>query len=91
MTPEPLGGECAGRIVAIGDSVGDLVVGDHVVGIAEGGGATFATHATTSSSLVRKIPDGIGFAEAATLPFAVHDRRPRAEHARWNSSAARRS
>jgi acyl transferase domain-containing protein/NADPH:quinone reductase-like Zn-dependent oxidoreductase len=65
--PEPLGGECAGRIVAVGEGVSGFTVGDHVVGIAE---ASFATYATTSAALVRTIPDGVSFAEAATLPFA---------------------
>jgi NADPH:quinone reductase-like Zn-dependent oxidoreductase/NAD(P)-dependent dehydrogenase (short-subunit alcohol dehydrogenase family) len=65
--PEPLGGECAGRIVAVGDGVTGLSVGDHVVAIAE---ASFASYVTTSSTLVRPIPEGVGFADAATLPFA---------------------
>jgi acyl transferase domain-containing protein len=64
--PEPLGGECAGRIVAVGEGVRGFAVGDHVVGLAE---ASFATYARTSASLVAKIPDGIDFAEAVTLPF----------------------
>jgi NADPH:quinone reductase-like Zn-dependent oxidoreductase/predicted O-methyltransferase YrrM len=63
---EPLGGECAGRIVAVGEGVHELAIGDHVVGLAE---ASFATYATTDAKLVGKIPDGVGFAEAATLPF----------------------
>ena len=33
--PEPLGGECAGRVVAVGEGVRGLAVGDHVVAIAE--------------------------------------------------------
>ncbi len=64
--PEPLGGECAGRIVAVGEGVQGLSVGDHVVGLAE---ASFATYAIAPAGLVARIPDGIGFAEAATLPF----------------------
>lgn len=65
--PEPLGGECAGRIVAVGEGVTGFAVGDDVVAIAE---ASFASHATTSATLVRRLPAGLGFAEAATLPFA---------------------
>ncbi|MGB0128513.1 MAG: SDR family NAD(P)-dependent oxidoreductase, partial [Rhodocyclaceae bacterium] len=65
--PEPLGGECAGRVVAVGEGVAGLAPGDPVVAIAE---ASFATHATTSAALVRPLPAGVGFAEAATLPFA---------------------
>jgi acyl transferase domain-containing protein/NADPH:quinone reductase-like Zn-dependent oxidoreductase/SAM-dependent methyltransferase len=65
--PEPLGGECAGRIVAIGEGVEGFALGDHVVALAE---ASFATHAVAPAGLVRAIPDGIGFAAAVTLPFA---------------------
>jgi acyl transferase domain-containing protein len=65
--PEPLGGECAGRIVAVGEGVTGFSVGDDVVAIAE---ASFASHATTTAALVRRLPAGLGFAEAATLPFA---------------------
>ncbi len=64
--PEPLGGECAGRVVAVGEGVRGLAVGDHVVGLAE---ASFANYATTDATLVAQIPDGVSFAEAATLPF----------------------
>jgi acyl transferase domain-containing protein/NADPH:quinone reductase-like Zn-dependent oxidoreductase/SAM-dependent methyltransferase len=64
--PEPLGGECAGRIVAVGSGVEGFAPGDHVVALAE---AAFATHAVASARLVRHIPDGIGFAAAVTLPF----------------------
>ncbi|MBK8323387.1 MAG: SDR family NAD(P)-dependent oxidoreductase [Betaproteobacteria bacterium] len=65
--PEPLGGECAGRVVAVGEGVTDLRVGDDVIAIAE---ASFASHAVARASLARRIPAGIGFAQAATLPFA---------------------
>jgi len=64
--PEPLGGECAGRVVAVGAGITELKLGDHVVAIAE---ASLATFATTTAALVRRIPAGIGFADAATLPF----------------------
>jgi NADPH:quinone reductase-like Zn-dependent oxidoreductase len=65
--PEPLGGECAGRVVALGDGVEGLALGDHVVALAN---ASMASHATTSARLVRPIPHGIDFAAAVTLPFA---------------------
>ena len=65
--PEPLGGECAGRIVAVGEGVSGLSVGDHVVALAE---ASFADPRHHFGSLVRAIPDGMDFAGAATLPFA---------------------
>jgi NADPH:quinone reductase-like Zn-dependent oxidoreductase len=65
--PEPLGGECAGRVVAVGEGVSDFAVGDDVVAIAQ---ASFASHVTTTAALVRRLPPGLGFADAATLPFA---------------------
>ena len=65
--PEPLGGECAGRVVAVGEGVRGLAAGDHVVAIAE---ASFGTFTTTDQRHVARIPSGLGFAEAATLPFA---------------------
>jgi len=65
--PEPLGGECAGRVVALGDGVEGVALGDHVVALAN---ASMASHATTSARLVRPIPHGLDFAAAVTLPFA---------------------
>ncbi len=81
--PEPLGGECAGRIVALGEGVTGFELGDHVVALAE---ASFADYATTAASLVRPIPHGIGFAEAVTLPFAFMT----ADHALNGLGAMRR-
>jgi len=45
--PEPLGGECAGRVVALGDGVEGVALGDHVVALAN---ASMASHATTSAT-----------------------------------------
>ena len=64
---EPLGGECAGRVTAIGDDVTSVAVGDDVVAIAA---AAFGTFATADVGHVARLPDGVGFAEASTLPFA---------------------
>jgi acyl transferase domain-containing protein/NADPH:quinone reductase-like Zn-dependent oxidoreductase len=63
---EPLGGECAGRITAVGDGVTDLAVGDAVVAIAE---AALGTYAVADIGHVVPLPEGMTFAEAATLPF----------------------
>ncbi|MEP7311634.1 MAG: beta-ketoacyl synthase N-terminal-like domain-containing protein, partial [Pseudomonadota bacterium] len=65
--PEPLGGECAGRVSAVGEGVEDFVVGDHVVALAE---ACFASHANAHVRQVAAIPGGMSFAAAVTLPFA---------------------
>ncbi len=64
---EPLGGECAGRVVAVGEGVTEFAVGDAVVAIAE---AAFSTFATADAGHVAPLPSGLSFAEAATLPFA---------------------
>jgi NADPH:quinone reductase-like Zn-dependent oxidoreductase/acyl carrier protein len=65
--PPPLGGECAGRIVAVGEGVEDLAVGDEVAAIAP---AAFATYATTDARLAMRIPAETSAAEAAGLPIA---------------------
>ncbi|MFF3444589.1 SDR family NAD(P)-dependent oxidoreductase [Streptosporangium sp. NPDC002721] len=60
-----MGGEAAGVVLEVGPGVEDLRVGDRVVGLAEGGfGPVTVTHAR---ALVR-IPDGISFEQAATIP-----------------------
>ncbi|MEO8900003.1 MAG: SDR family NAD(P)-dependent oxidoreductase [Polyangiaceae bacterium] len=65
--PEPLGGECAGRIVALGPAVSGLAVGDDVVAIAEG---CFASFAIADATNVQPLPPRTSFVEAATVPFA---------------------
>ncbi len=64
----PPGGECAGVIVRVGDSVSGLQAGDRVVAIGSGLMADFAT---LPCDRVWKMPDGINEEEAATLliPF----------------------
>jgi acyl transferase domain-containing protein/NADPH:quinone reductase-like Zn-dependent oxidoreductase len=66
--PEPLGGECAGTIVALGEGVEGFAIGDAVVATGE---ACFATYVTTGAQHVAPLPRGIGYAEGATLPFAL--------------------
>ena len=65
--PEPLGGECVGRIVAVGEGVSSVAVGDDVLAIAEG---CFATYVTADARFVAPLPNGVGHAEAATVPLA---------------------
>jgi acyl transferase domain-containing protein/NADPH:quinone reductase-like Zn-dependent oxidoreductase len=65
--PEPLGGECAGRIVAVGAGVTGLAPGDPVVATAE---ASFATYTVTGARHAARLPAGLSFEQAATLPFA---------------------
>lgn len=62
----PLGGECAGEVVAVGEGVTALSPGDAVVALALG---SFAEYVTVDARLVAPA-DGLTFAEAATIPTA---------------------
>ncbi|MDQ3928332.1 MAG: SDR family NAD(P)-dependent oxidoreductase, partial [Chloroflexota bacterium] len=62
-----LGGECAGDVIAVGEGVEQLKVGDRVVGLAEG---CFSAYVTTRAELVAPYPDQLSPAEAATVPIA---------------------
>ena len=62
----PLGIECAGVVVAVGEGVTDLAVGDEAVGLAA---FSFASHTTTSAAAVVRKPENVGFEEAATIPI----------------------
>ncbi|MFF0264306.1 amino acid adenylation domain-containing protein [Kribbella sp. NPDC004536] len=59
-----LGGECAGRVVAVGAGVVDVSVGDDVIAL---GSHSLSSHMTTSANLVVRKPADITFEEAATL------------------------
>ena len=61
----PLGGECAGRVVAVGEEVEDLQVGDEVLAFALG---AFRSHVTVRRDLVYPKPAGMSFATAASIP-----------------------
>ena len=63
----PLGDECVGTIVAIGESVKGLRVDDQVIAVAAG---SFSTFVTTPADLVILMPDSLGVEEAATIPIA---------------------
>jgi acyl transferase domain-containing protein/acyl carrier protein/ubiquinone/menaquinone biosynthesis C-methylase UbiE len=65
--PAGFGDECAGRIVAIGEGVGDLKIGDHVMALAPG---SFSSHTITSADFVVRMPSHLSFEEAATIPVA---------------------
>ncbi|MFE7273377.1 SDR family NAD(P)-dependent oxidoreductase [Streptomyces sp. NPDC057623] len=69
--------ECAGVVTAVGEGVHDLAVGDRVCTAVPG---SLASHTVAPASAVVRIPDGLGFAAAATLPvafltvhYALHD------------------
>ena len=63
--PDPLGGECAGRIVSIGDQVTDFAIGDEVMAFCSGAMASFVS--TDAANVVRK-PAEMSIEEAATIP-----------------------
>ena len=62
-----IGGECAGYVVAVGDGVPSLAVGDRVVGLAAG---AMSSHVRTAESLLVRVPDGVSLDTAASLPIA---------------------
>ena len=63
----PLGGECAGEVIAVGEGVEGLRVGDRVLGMALG---AFGDTARAPAPLWAQMPAGLRFAEAATIPVA---------------------
>ena len=69
--PQPIdptmGGDCAGRVVAVGEDVTRFVVGDAVFGAAKGAFAEYAI--ATEKNLVHK-PDNVSFVDAAAIPTA---------------------
>jgi phthiocerol/phenolphthiocerol synthesis type-I polyketide synthase C len=65
---ELLGGECAGRITAVGSGVSGLAVGDRVVACAFG---SIASHVTVDAARVRPLAPDLDDVEAAALPLAT--------------------
>ncbi|WP_018262949.1 type I polyketide synthase [Methylobacterium sp. WSM2598] len=63
--PGPLGQDAAGVVSAVGEDVVDFAVGDRVLTILAG---SFASHIATLPQVVMRIPDGMSFEEAATIP-----------------------
>jgi acyl transferase domain-containing protein/acyl carrier protein len=63
----PLGGECAGRVVSVGDDVDDFNIGDEVIAFVEG---AMASHAIADARLTWRKPTQSSFEQAATLPIA---------------------
>jgi acyl transferase domain-containing protein/NADPH:quinone reductase-like Zn-dependent oxidoreductase/SAM-dependent methyltransferase len=65
--PGPLGAECAGEIVAVGEGVTEFAIGDAVVAVAP---RSFAAYVTAPTEWVAPKPARMSFAEAATIPVA---------------------
>jgi NADPH2:quinone reductase len=64
-TPFTPGSEVAGEVVAVGDEVADVAVGDRVVAPVGLGG--FAEQVAVSATSVVPLPDGMAFARAAAM------------------------
>nr|WRX36519.1 myxalamid-type polyketide synthase MxaB/epothilone polyketide synthase D [Cystobacterineae bacterium] len=65
--PIALGGECAGRIVAVGEGVEGFQVGQEVVAVAP---FSFGTHVTVDARRVVSRPASLDVAQAAAQPVA---------------------
>lgn len=66
--------EMAGVVAAVGDRVLSLKEGDRVFGLIGGGG--YATRVVTHERMAMRIPDGMSFTEAASIPevfFTAYD------------------
>jgi NADPH:quinone reductase-like Zn-dependent oxidoreductase/SAM-dependent methyltransferase/acyl carrier protein len=63
----PLGGECAGRVVAVGPGVTHVRPGDDVLAVA---GGSFASHVIAGAHLVARRPAGVTAEEGASFPIA---------------------
>ncbi|MEV7444621.1 NADP-dependent oxidoreductase [Streptomyces sp. NPDC091204] len=68
--PRVLGMEAAGTVLARGEDVNGLEVGDAVFGFALTGGGTYAETTVLSASNTARIPAGLSATVAATLPVA---------------------
>ena len=68
--PLVLGMEAAGTVLALGEGVDGLEVGDAVFGLALTGGGTYAETTVLSAPNTARIPVGLSATVAATLPVA---------------------
>ncbi len=68
MYPEaaPLGGECAGRITAVGPHVTQFQIGDEVMALTP---HAFSTYVVTLAELVAHKPQTMSFTDAAGIPI----------------------
>ncbi|ANJ26457.1 hypothetical protein ATC03_06695 [Agromyces aureus] len=64
-----VGRDIAGTIAAVGSAVTGLAIGDRVCGEASQGG--WAEYAVLPERFAVRLPDAIGFADAATLPVSA--------------------
>ena len=73
----PLGSECAGVVTSTGEGVEGIAIGDSVMALVAGG---FSRFVVTDARLVARVPPGLSFEQAATIPvafltawYALHD------------------
>ncbi|KAG9505314.1 hypothetical protein J7337_002281 [Fusarium musae] len=66
--PAILGCDVAGRVAAVGSGITKYKLGDRVIGYNMG---TFQEYVPAKEYLCAKLPDNIGFAEAAVLPLCL--------------------
>jgi NADPH-dependent curcumin reductase CurA len=64
--PGPMGGECAGRVSALGPGVTDLQVGDDVVCVA---GGSFSRHVITPRQAAVRLPNSLSYEQGASIPM----------------------
>jgi NADPH2:quinone reductase len=72
-SPTRAGGEFAGEITALGEGVAGYRVGDRVMGRTAG---SYAQSVAASPRAIMRVPDGMGWAEAASIPnvfVTAHD------------------
>ncbi len=62
-----LGLECAGTVLAVGEGVDDVRIGDRVMAVAP---SALATHVVTRRHAVMRLPAELSFAAAVTIPVA---------------------
>jgi acyl transferase domain-containing protein/acyl carrier protein len=67
-TKLPFGGECSGVVVAIGENVSHLQIGDAVIAAQTIG--SFASFVIVRSEFIVRKPENLSFEEAATIPTA---------------------
>ena len=63
----PLGFECAGKIVSVGEAVRSVSPGDEVFAVAYG---SLASHVTVNADWIVPKPNSLSMVEAATIPLA---------------------
>jgi acyl transferase domain-containing protein len=63
----PLGSECAGEVVAVGEGVSEFQIGDEVIALTNN---SFGSYVTVPIERVVRKPANLSFTEAATIPIA---------------------